>query len=78
MVYVPPHALRHDALTARAARTLREVETSPADWLEGPQRRAERLELAPASPWRLVAAATGLGVGGLALVGLVVLVEGLR
>ena len=83
-MYVRPEVLRHDALTARAARTLREVDPAPDDWLERPAEHPERLEV-PGDERdirvaldRLLLTLAGIGVAGLALVGVVTLVEGLR
>jgi hypothetical protein len=82
MVYVSPHALRHDPETARAARTLREVDARPTDWLEGPRdRRAGRLlpPPAPCSPFeRLALALVVIALGALLLVGLLTVIEALR
>jgi hypothetical protein len=79
MVYVPPHELRHDELAARAARTLREVEAGPDDWLEGPRRRPVRLELEGGGPLERLARSMAARIGaGLFLVGLVVVAEALR
>lgn len=79
MVYASEHELRHDAVTARAARTLREAEGDPQGWLETPEQRAERLQPAPVPrPARLATIAVACALGVASIVGLVLVVEGLR
>lgn len=77
MAFPDAHAMRHDELTARPARTLREAEADPRDWLEGPEAEAARravaaLEAAPrasraARLARLVARLAWIGGAGFAL-----------
>jgi hypothetical protein len=53
-MYVTPYEARHDPVTARPARGLRELEDDPSAWWEGPGAANDRLIDPPVerSAWR--------------------------
>jgi hypothetical protein len=57
-MYVTPYEARHDPVTARPARGLRELEDDPSAWWEGPGAANDRLIAPPPPPhlpaWRRV------------------------